>query len=265
MYSTMLTDAVLNAVYSGGMSQAPLQNPPAATAAPAIDLGDTLELLGLIAHIESNAFVQVATAAAQAVAPDQRLDLSRIAGKALARQELVLERMTQLGLSGEAADEKMFEFDETFNDYNARTEPSDLWEALLKEYVGHGVADDFCRIIASGLDPETLEVVTTALDGGVASDTAVDVLARASATDEVLSSRLALWGRRLVGEALSVVQVLLAQRPAIAHLVARAIEREAARGVDSDEAKRPTDSHAWLFSQLTASHTRRMGRLGLAA
>lgn len=225
------------------------------------ELGDTLELLGLIAHIESNSFFQVSLAAAAAPAPEQRLRLSRVAGRALERQELMLTCMVEHGLSPDAAAECMFGFGDTFDDYNARTEPSTLWESLLKEYVGHGVADDFCRIISRKLDDRTREVVTTVLDGGVTSDTAIDILAQAASEDEVLASRLALWGRRLVGEALSVVQVLVAQRPALCHLIDAAIADTFA----ADPESAPADSNAWLFAQLTAEHTRRMGRLGLAA
>lgn len=75
-------------------------------------------------------------------------------------------------------------------------------------------------------------------------------VADAAAADPVLASRLALWGRRIVGEGLTVVQALI-ERPGIARLL------------DTD----PDQGHdqAWVFSRLTAEHTRRMGRLDLAA
>jgi hypothetical protein len=50
-----------------------------------------------------------------------------------------------------------------------------------------------------------------------------------------------------------VVQNLLASRPAFARLVL------AAEGAD------PADGAGRLFGELTAQHTRRMGRLGLTA
>ena len=88
---------------------------------------------------------------------------------------------------------------------------------------------------------------------------AIEVLDRATTDDEVLASRLALWGRRLVGEALSLVQSLLADRPSLSRLLATAIDQR------FSEDERPADHTSWLFGQLTAEHTRRMGRLGLAA
>lgn len=245
--------------YPGRMTQASASKPLAPAAAPSPD--DVLELLGLVAHIESNAFLRTAAAAIAASESGQRLELSRISGLALARQERILERMVELGLDGGRAAEVMFGFDATFDDYNARTEPSDVWESILKEYVGHGVGDDFCRVISGGLDERTHVVLTEVLDGGVTSDSAIDLLASATSTDAVLSSRLALWGRRLAGEALSVVQRLLHEHSALARLVERAYDAEFPE-TTSDAAP---DRGMWLFSCLTAEHTRRMSRLGLAA
>ncbi|MFD6178118.1 hypothetical protein ACFWE7_13885, partial [Isoptericola sp. NPDC060282] len=85
---------------------------------------------------------------------------------------------------------------------------------------------------------------------------ATGVLAEAASSDGVLAARLALWGRRVVGEALGLVPVLLAAHPQLAALAADA--REAA----SDGGASP---QAWLVSRLTAEHTRRMDRMGLAA
>jgi len=86
-------------------------------------------------------------------------------------------------------------------------------ERLLKAYVGYGVADDFCKAAAVGLDEVTCTLVMQVLDGTSHAALVVDELGAASAHDDVLSSRLALWGRRLVGEALGVVQALLQTQP----------------------------------------------------
>ncbi len=261
----MLADAGTFAVYSGLMNPAnssvPFDEPAAAAVGGTAPISDALELLGLIAHIEGNSFLQVSLAASAAPDPAQRLRLSRVAGRALDRQEAMLDCMVEHGMSPEDAAERMYAFGGTFDDYNARTEPSTMWESLLKEYVGQGVADDFCRIIARRLDPRTSEVVTTALDGSMTSDLAVETLEQAANSDDVLASRLALWGRRLVGEALSMVQVLVTERPALEHLVAATVADTFA----DDQDNTPADSNAWLFAQLTAQHTRRMSRLGLAA
>ena len=79
--------------------------------------------------------------------------------------------------------------------------------------------------------------------------------ASAGSADDVLASRLALWGRRLVGEALGVVQTVLAAHPELLRLAT----------VDPADADAGADRSPKLFGQLTAEHTRRMARLGLTA
>lgn len=214
---------------------------------------DVLQLLGLIAFTELATFTRLAAVAVGAPTPTQHLHLVRLAGAALDRQERILRRITELG--GDA-DAQMLAFTGTFDDYDARTEPQTWWEGVLKGYVGNGVADDFCRIAADGLDEQTRAVVVEVLDDNRSAELSVAVLGEAAGSDTVLASRLALWGRRLVGEALGLVQHLLADHPALGRLVVEGARKHAG-GSDVDQ--------AWVFSQLTAEHTRRMGRLGLAA
>lgn len=263
--------------YAGRMSQAPHvehdapgvqpgSNPAAEPGAPATapagggaSIADTTELLALVAQIESVAFLRIAGAATAAPDPLSRLRLARLAGAALARQETILGRIAELEGDTDAADELMLGLDATFDDYDQRTQPSSWWEEILKSYVGHGVAVDFCRIVAGALDPQSREIIMGVIEDGMASERSIEVLDRATTDDEVLASRLALWGRRLVGEALSLVQSLLADRPSLSRLLATAIDQR------FSEDERPADHTSWLFGQLTAEHTRRMGRLGLAA
>ena len=80
----------------------------------------------------------------------------------------------------------------------------------------------------------------------------IDIIAGAGADDSTLDSRLALWGRRLVGEALSVVQRVLAENARMRDLLVQALGDEPAG-----------EAQQKLFSMLTAEHTRRMERLGL--
>lgn len=214
---------------------------------------DVVQLLGLIAFTELATFTRLAAVAAGAPTPTQHLRLVRLAGAALDRQERILRRITELGAD---ADAQMLQFTGTFDDYDSRTEPQTWWEGVLKGYVGNGVADDFCRIAVDGLDEQTRAVVVEVLDDTRNAELSVALLGEAAGADTVLASRLALWGRRLVGESLGLVQQLLGAHPALGRLVAEGARRR----LDSSEA-----DQAWVFSQLTAEHTRRMGRLGLAA
>jgi len=234
----------------------------------AVRRADSVELLGLVAHLEQIAFVRLAGDSAIAPTIEQRLALSRFAAAAVERRDRVLGRIVELGGDPEAA---LAQFDDVLVDFDARTQPSTWWERLLKAYVGYGVADDFCRLAADGLDEDSRTLVLDVLDDASHADLAVTALDAAGSDDGVLSSRLALWGRRLVGEALGVVQGLMTQRPALARLVATSD-----RGGRGSASNRATDAPvevattgaganppAKVFGELTAQHTRRMSRLGL--
>ncbi len=83
----------------------------------------------------------------------------------------------------------------------------------------------------------------------------VDRVRAAIAADPRVAGRLALWGRRLVGEALSQAQRVAAERDALSMLLVGGVDRP---GVDLAEIGR-------MLARLTENHTRRMQELGLAA
>lgn len=235
----------------------PLQ--PAVGGAPADqpgphDVDNALAVLGMIAYSELGAFSRLAADAALAPGLPERLELSRTAGLALARLERVAARVAELhpGTGDDALAEVMAPFAGVLKEFDARTEPSTWWERMLKAYVGYGVADDFCRLVAQPLDPATRDLVEDVLcDDGQAGHV-IGTLAAAGAQDATLDSRLALWGRRLVGEALSVVQQVLADNPRMRDLLVQALGDDAVG-----------EAQQRLFALLTAEHTRRMERLGL--
>ena len=221
-----------------------------ATTCPAAGAVETIELLGLVAHLEHEAFTRLAADAALAPGMDVRLALSRFASTAVTNRDQVLARIAELGADPQAT---LGQFDHVLDDFDARTCPSTWTERLLTSYVGYGVADDFCRLLASRLDATSAALVVAVLDDTAHADLAVAAIAQAGQDDDVLVSRLALWGRRLGGEALGVVQALLTSRPALLALASDAPSAEGHTGTGS------------LFGSLTGQHTRRMGRLGLTA
>jgi hypothetical protein len=223
--------------------------PPAGSLA----LADAVELLGLVAQLEHVAFARLAADSALAPTIEQRLELSRFACAAVERRDRVLSRIAEIGGDPVAA---VRAFGDVLDDFDARTPPSSWWERLLKAYVGYGVADDFCRLAAEGLDEGSRAIVLEVLDDASHAELAVAELTTAGSDDGVLSARLALWGRRLVGEALGVVQRLLVQRPALVRLVSLG---------SMSQPDAPPNAPTKLFGELTAQHTRRMARLGLTA
>jgi tRNA-(MS[2]IO[6]A)-hydroxylase MiaE-like protein len=225
---------------------------PEASTPSLASVADEVTVLGLVAALELATFERLAADAAQAPTLEDKVQLARASAAAMTRQGRLFARLTALGADPLAA---VTPFAGVLDDFDARTPPSTWWERLLKAVVGYGVADDFCRHLARGLDEQTRSVVLSVLDDVAYADIAASELVAAGSTDAVLVSRLALWGRRLVGEALGVVQTLLATHPELLRLAT--LELVDASG-DGDRSPK-------LFGQLTAEHTRRMARLGLTA
>ncbi len=206
-----------------------------------------VELLGLVAQLEHLTFARLADDAAAAPTVAYRLTVSRYAAAAVGRRDRVLTHLTALGADAERA---MVGYDGVLADLDERVVASTWWERLLTEHITYGVAVDFCRLLAAAADPATRGLLTDVLGDTRADELTVAHLSRALADDDVLAARLALWGRRVVGEVLGAVQ-RLAARPGLAQLAAAA--------------ELASDGRTRLLGQLTAEHTRRMTRLGLTA
>jgi hypothetical protein len=213
-----------------------------ANASTIADPSTAIELLGLAAQVEHTQFTRLAAYSRVAPGTAQRMALARCAVQRVAACERLLDRITTLG--GDA-EEAMAAFSHVLDGFDARTTSTSWAERLLVPYLGYGVADDFCRLAADGLDEESRALLCDVLADQQSADLAISELDDVTARDHVLGARLALWGRRLVGEALTVVQNVLETKPGMEHLLG--VQRGA------------------LFGKLTAEHARRMGRLRLTA
>ncbi|TCO34293.1 tRNA-(MS[2]IO[6]A)-hydroxylase MiaE-like protein [Kribbella steppae] len=139
--------------------------------------------------------------------------------------------------------------------FHDHTAPSDWLEGLVKAYVGDGLANDFYREIASFVDAETRALVLEVFADSGQAEFVVDRVRAAIEEDPKLGGRLALWGRRLVGEALSQAQRIAADRDSLAALLAGSVDRP---GLDLAAIGR-------MLTRLTEAHTARMTALGLQA
>jgi hypothetical protein len=149
----------------------------------------------------------------------------------------------------------MTPFRRPLDEFHAHTAPSDWLEGLVKAYVGDGIGTDFYAEISRFLDPDTRALVLDVCADLGQSAFVVDRVRAAIAADPRVAGRLALWGRRLVGEALSQAQRVAAERDALSELIVGGVDRP---GADLAEIGR-------MFARLTDNHTRRMGALGLGA
>lgn len=103
--------------------------------------------------------------------------------------------------------------------YHARTTPRNWNEALVKAFIGDGLAADFYSEIARALPGEPAAVVSAVLSDTRESDFAVDRVRAAVTANPALRSPLTLWGRRLLSEAITQAQEVLATRDELAALL----------------------------------------------
>lgn len=159
-----------------------------------------IDLLGVLGLGELTAFERLAADAGMAPTLSDRAALAGMAAEEYGHFVLLRDRLAALGVP---IDEAMAPFVEPLASFHRHTEPSDWLEGLIKAYVGDGIAHDFYREVAEQVDPDTRALVLEVLDRGSSAEFIV-ARVRDGLTQEASSAgRLALWGRRVVGEALS--------------------------------------------------------------
>src|SRR4249919_3959668 len=136
------------------------------------------DLLGVLAYGELTAFTRLA--GDSELAPSQPLKAA-LAGLAVAEfrhYEILVARLHEMGLEPEVA---------------------------MAPFIAP-IATDFYREIAAYVDPSTQDLVHSAMEDVGQAEFVVKVVREAIKEDPKVAGRLALWGRRLVGEALSQAQ-----------------------------------------------------------
>lgn len=212
----------------------------------AVDEQAVIDLLGVLSYAELTAFDRLAEDARLAPTLAGRAALARMAAAEIDHHVRLTARLTELGADPVTA---MAPFVPALDAFHESTRPRTWLEGLVKAYVGDGLASDFYREIAAHLpDPDRALILDVLADTGHA-DFAVREVRAAIATDRRLSGRLALWGRRLVGEAMRQSQAVIAERDQLAALIVEGTGDFA--GI------------ARLIERITGAHTERMKTLGL--
>ena len=215
--------------------------------AAAAESDGVLDLLGLLAYASLTAFFRLADDAALAIALADKTALAEMAVAEFGHFQLLRTRIEEMAADPQAA---MQPFVAAVDAFHARTAPSDWLESLIKAYVGDGIAADFYRTAAQVLEPKTRDLVLQVLaDTGHAEFVIARVRAAIEA-DPRVAGRLALWARRLVGEALGQAQRVAAEREPLARLLA---------GGDRSQ----LGDIGRMFARLTDAHAARMVALGL--
>jgi hypothetical protein len=246
----------------GPPAEAPSEVPPEPAPGP---LGDVpvafqdpgyraavVDLLGAISYGEISAFERLAEDSRLAPTLADKLALGKMATVQFNHVEPLIARISALGSEPMQA---MGPFVKPFDAFHAKTAPSNWLEGLIKAYVGDGLAADFYREVAAFLDSDTRDLIIASLVDAGHSDFVVGRVRQAIEADSRVAGPLALWGRRLMGEALSQAQRVAAERDSLASLLAGGVDRP---GLDLAALGR-------MFTRLTENHAKRMAELGLAS
>jgi 1,2-phenylacetyl-CoA epoxidase catalytic subunit len=211
-----------------------------------------VDLLGGLAYSELSAFERLAEDASTAPSLPDKAALAAMAAAEYGHFGRLRERLEQLDADPFAA---MEPFHAPVDSFHAHTAPSTWLESLVKAYVGDGLARDFYREVAAYLDVDTRDLILGTLDDTAHAAFVVDRVRAAIADDPKVAGPLALWARRLMGEALSQAQRVAAERDALTALLTGGADRP---GMDLAAVAR-------MFARLTETHVDRMGSLGLQA
>ena len=222
-----------------------------------------IDLLGLLAYAELDAYFRLTEDAALAPSLADRAALAGMAVAEFGHFRLLCEQLSALGAH---SDQAMLPFAPALQAFHARTAPADWLEGLVKAYVGDGIAADFYRAVAELVDPQTRELVLRVLaDTGHAEFVIARVRAAIEA-DPHLEGRLALWARRLVGEALAQAYRVVADRDSLAGLLAGAATAEPSSPAAAAVPRAAQlGDIGRLLARITDAHAQRMSSLGLSS
>ncbi|MGA7203921.1 MAG: ferritin-like fold-containing protein [Specibacter sp.] len=208
------------------------------------------DLLGGIAYGELSAFERLSSDARYSPTLNDRAVLGKMAVAEFGHFEVMCARLDAMGMDPELA---MLPFQHMVDAFHERTRPADWHESLMKAYVVDAITEDFYAAIATHLDADTRDVIAQVRTSEEQTALLQSRLKAMLGEDPRLSSRLALWGRRLVGEALTQAQRIGAKHSFLVGLRPDGTQEQAAADVSA------------ILTTLTRSHSRRMSQLGLTA
>jgi hypothetical protein len=142
--------------------------------------------------------------------------MERMAAAEMGHYDVVRDTLEARGVDVLAA---MAPYAPALERYHRLTMPSTWLEALVKTYVGDAMAADLYLAIAGSLPDEVAEVVREVLAETGHSQFVVAEVHSAVTASSRQRSRLALWSRRLLGEAITQAQFVLADHDELVDLV----------------------------------------------
>jgi hypothetical protein len=227
-----------------------------------LDLGpftpESRAFLGQLAYHQLSTFEILTNELKYSPNTSYKAELSAAASKHFLRYKNLAKSLEVAKLEPAEAMDPFVERIETFN---SRLTGIDWYETLLKVYLTQGMLDDFYRRLAAGLEPKLAAEVEKVLSDRSFEKFVVKVLNDAMEHEPKLRSRLALWGRRLIGDTLLEVRAVLDDR----HLAGVPKNRRLSAQEERDVRLKAYEKLEPLTTELNAAHTGRMDALGLTA
>jgi len=211
-------------------------------------LPSTDGLLARAAYLELVLFQELSSVVGDASHLGDKQVLGQVASAALERHERAVAALTRRGVDvsltmrGVAAD---------VDEYAVRVRGRDAYERILTVYLVAGFFHEFFAHVGEASEGAGAEALAVVVEGAGEQDARLlEILQRAMESDGLLSPRLAMWGRRIIGDSVLALRKTLGMTPGTP------VEElpEGAFDVISKES-----------SELLAGHSRRMNSLGLAA
>jgi hypothetical protein len=199
------------------------------------------QFLARAAYAQLVLFEDVSVVVSSAATLESKERMSKAAAIVLRRYRSLVAEIERTGATPAVV---MKKYDTGMDYFQRSTRGRDWAEILMTSYIAAGLLDDFYARLAVGLTGETGTRVSAIYSSESAEKLFAEELTAALAADHKLPARMALWGRRLVGDTMLIARLSLAAAPSSA----------------SDEARIEP-----VFTELIAAHTRRMDALGLTA
>jgi 1,2-phenylacetyl-CoA epoxidase catalytic subunit len=227
-------------------STQPAASPEQTVSSPSVEHPGVNQLFALLAYGEVAAFYRLTEEARMAPNLAGRINMATMAAAEMNHYELLREALAKRGVDVVSA---MTKYASALENYHRLTTPSTWLEALVKTYIGDALAADFYLEIADALPDDAADVVRAVLsETGHSQFVVAEVKSAVTASDKQ-RHRLVLWSRRLLGEAITQAQYVLAEHDELVDLV-----------VSSGEGLgRLTE----FFGRLQNTHNTRVRELGL--
>lgn len=207
---------------------------------------DPVALLARTAYLELSLFEAASSVAARASDLADREVVTRVAARILGQHTALVDLLTE---QGEVPAVAMQPYAADIDRYWRRFGETGWHESVLTLHLATGLLNDFFAQLGAGLPGSLADRYCAVLTADLGQESLVQVLSAAIAGDRRMTSRLALWGRRIVGDTLLVARSAL-----------DAVRDPSGVPVETEERRVEP-----VLNDLIAAHTRRMDRLGLTA